>query len=165
MAFTDNQKREHTYELQRFLHDLSYKDVKIPVVIPDGIYGRETANAVKAYQHANGIDLTGETDSETWSAIAGDRKSIPTPMLLKTVPNDFVLTADSPREIIYIIQVMLDRLKCDFANIPAVTINGIYDSRTQNAVDAFMEIIGCDSAQCDVNVWNMLASIFNARII
>ena len=165
MAFTDRQKNDHTYELQRFLHDLSYRNEKIPPIIPDGIYGSETAQAVKAYQNANNMEPTGEVDSETWSAIANDRKTISSPILLKVIPQNFVLTPKSPKEIIYIIQIILDRLGDDFANIPTVTINGVYDSQMQSAIIAFEEISGAKLTNCNVNVWNMLASIFNARKI
>lgn len=165
MAFTDRQKRDHIYELQRSLHDLSYKDEKIPPIIPDGIYGSETAQAVKAYQRANNIEPTGEVDSNTWSAIAEDRKTIISPILLKVVPENFVLSANSPKEIIYIIQIILDRLSDDFANMPKVQINGVYNSQMQAAIEIFEDISGSKLTECNVNVWNMLASIFNARKI
>lgn len=38
--FSDEQLRQHIRELQQFLFGISHYNVRIPVIIPDGIYGR-----------------------------------------------------------------------------------------------------------------------------
>jgi len=49
MAYTNEDRRNHIRELQRYLYSLSFYDETMPQVVPDGIYGRETALAVRAF--------------------------------------------------------------------------------------------------------------------
>ena len=48
MAYTEQDRRNHIRELQQYLYSLSFLDETLPRVIPDGIYGRQTALAVRA---------------------------------------------------------------------------------------------------------------------
>ena len=163
MAFTDRQKREHISELQRNLYDISFVNEKIPPIIPDGIYGKETAQAVKAFQYANNLDATGEADSQTWTAIMDYCKSLKRPMSIFVIPKNFDLSLNSPKDMIYIIQVMLNRLSEDFHNFPQIEINGLYSSEMKKALANFSEISGANCEKFDVNAWNMLAELYNAR--
>src|SRR5436305_254763 len=43
--------------------------LNLPGTQIDGQYGKITADAVRAFQQANGIAATGEIDSETWNAL------------------------------------------------------------------------------------------------
>ena len=69
MAYTDEQKRQHILELQAYLHGISHQS-QLPHLIPDGVYGENTANAVRLFQQQNQLPPTGETDTATWNAIA-----------------------------------------------------------------------------------------------
>ena len=48
MAYTDEQKRQHILELQAYLHGISHQS-QLPHLIPDGVYGENTANAVRLF--------------------------------------------------------------------------------------------------------------------
>ena len=48
--------------LQTMLRVLSEQDRNHPTVVPDGIYGQTTANAVSSFQRMHGIPVTGITD-------------------------------------------------------------------------------------------------------
>ena len=65
IMFSDEQLRQHIRELQQFLFGISHYNVRIPVIIPDGIYGPETAGAVKIFQQEYGLMPTGEVDRYT----------------------------------------------------------------------------------------------------
>ncbi len=41
-----------------------------------GVYGRETADAVRYYQKVNGLPVTGEADRETWRRLAEEYNSL-----------------------------------------------------------------------------------------
>ena len=69
MAYTEQDRRNHIRELQQYLYSLSFLDETLPRVIPDGIYGRQTALAVRAFQQKNGLRPNGETNRATWDAI------------------------------------------------------------------------------------------------
>ncbi len=163
MAFTDQQRKEHISELQKRLYDVSFVNEKVPPVMSDGIYGKETAQAVKAFQYANNLDATGEADSKTWDTIMNYCQTLKTPITVSVVPKNFVLSNTTSKDIIYIIQVMLNRLGEEFSNFPQIEINGIYSEKMKEALIFLSQVSNIDCKQFDVSTWNMLAFIFNAR--
>ncbi len=56
-------------ELQEYLRYLSFYDASLPEIGVDGIYGRETAEAVAAFQELYQMDPTGRVDRVTWDLI------------------------------------------------------------------------------------------------
>ena len=63
--YTDEQKKSHIMELQRYLHGLNMHKGNEPAVIPDGVYGERTTAAVSLFQRENGIPVTGKTDRKS----------------------------------------------------------------------------------------------------
>ena len=55
--------------LQTMLRVIAEDDPRLPLVVPDGIYGPTTMNTVASFQRMNGIPVTGITDQQTWDAI------------------------------------------------------------------------------------------------
>lgn len=55
--------------LQTMLRVIAEADPSHISVIPDGIYGPETMNAVSDFQRRHGLPVTGVTNQETWEAI------------------------------------------------------------------------------------------------
>ena len=55
--------------LQTMLQIISYSDPRLPLVIPDGIYGQSTISAVNRFQQLYNIPATGVTDQATWEKI------------------------------------------------------------------------------------------------
>ena len=55
--------------LQTMLRVIAEDDNRMPGVIPDGIYGPATMNAVTAFQRRDGIPVTGIVDQLTWERI------------------------------------------------------------------------------------------------
>ena len=55
--------------LQTMLRVLAEDDHRQPTVIPDGIFGPDTMNAVSVFQRRLGIPITGIVDQITWDAI------------------------------------------------------------------------------------------------
>ncbi len=70
MPYTPNQKKKHIREFQQYLQGISYYNNKIPLIIPDGYFGKETATAVRAFQREYRIPETGTVTPETWNKAA-----------------------------------------------------------------------------------------------
>lgn len=51
------------------LRTLSMLDEELPTLVPDGIYGSATANAVSAFQKKHDLPITGIADRDTHQAI------------------------------------------------------------------------------------------------
>ena len=56
--------------LQTMLRVLAESVDEYKALIPDGIYGPDTMEAVRIFQRHNQLPITGVTDQETWDHIA-----------------------------------------------------------------------------------------------
>ena len=59
--------------LQTMLRTIAHVDETLLKLVPDGIYGPNTVQAVREFQRQNALPVTGETDNATWSQSAGRR--------------------------------------------------------------------------------------------
>ncbi len=59
-------KAEATRQVQTYLLELFYAEEDLLHVTVDGIYGKETADAVSAFQRKHGLAVTGEVDDATF---------------------------------------------------------------------------------------------------
>lgn len=162
MAYTLPQRRDHIREIQEMLYELSFFDERIPKVIPDGIYGRETALAVKAFQQLYGLRATGEVNQATWEAISDvyRREIQKIAMALDIFPHERknISAGDQGLEV-YAVQAMLRVLADIFQNLSRLPVTGLYDSKTENAVREFQKISGQpETGVTDPHTWNLLAS-------
>ena len=76
MLYTDAQKQEHIEEILGLLYQIALRDRRIPIVLPQKEFTEEAALAVRAFQEAYGLPVTGEIDSETWNAIADTYRAL-----------------------------------------------------------------------------------------
>ena len=53
-------------ELQNYLREISQGDANVRQVIPDGMYGQRTRDAVTDFQRSKNMPQTGEVNFETW---------------------------------------------------------------------------------------------------
>lgn len=166
MAFTDEHKKEHITELQNHLYVISHNDERIPSVMADGFYGKDTVGAVKAFQRSKGLETTGETDSATWRKIA-DQAALHNalPVMLDIFPEDFVLIPESTGYLVYIIQVLMNILSREYDNLPEVEINGFYSPQMNEAVIRLKEISGTEESEDGIGIdtWNILAKKANSK--
>lgn len=137
--YTEEQKRSHIRELQGYLYQLARSDTRIPIIIPDGVYGAETAAAVRKFQELYGLPVTGEVDRPTWDSIVREyQRIVALPLELNVFPSvRYVLREGDEGALVYFVQVMLDLLGGRFADLLPVEINGRFDKKTADAVRAF----------------------------
>jgi len=68
-AVSEGSPRNQVLIVQYFLSILAQFDPLIPFVTLDGIYGPATRQAVRSFQTAQGIPVTGTVDTATWNAL------------------------------------------------------------------------------------------------
>ena len=61
---------EKVRQLQNQLNRIAQNYPAIPIIAADGIYGPETAKAVRAFQKIFNLEQTGVTDYPTWYSIS-----------------------------------------------------------------------------------------------
>lgn len=169
MAYTAQDRRNHIRELQQYLYALSFYDDTIPRVIPDGIYGRETALAVRAFQQKHGLRPNGETNRATWDAIASTHQSeiekIASPLHVFSKSREIIGMGEVGFSVL-IVQSILKTLKLRFHNMQEIQINGIYDEATQAAIRLFQQNTGCSTTgNVDRCTWNVLVAAIESAIL
>lgn len=166
MAYTQQQRRDHIRELQRMLYELSFFENRIPFIIPDGIYGRETAQAVKAFQQIYGLRPSGEVNHATWEMIAAEHldKIGRVPVRLDLFPKDRKNISKGDRGIaVYAIQALLTAVAERFDSLTPPMVTGFYDEATETAVSEFQSIgLRPVTGQTDRETWNLLAAAVNS---
>lgn len=160
MAYTNAQKKQHIFELQTYLHAISLFNDKIPQIIPDGVYDKDTVLAVKAFQREYGLPETGNTDPATWNKVVNVYKAYlhAAPVPYNVFPSaSYICESGTKGELIYIIQAMLNTISRSYDNFPAIEVCGEYNVLTSDAVKQFQKKVGLpQNGRVNSGTWNML---------
>lgn len=133
--------------LQTMLRILAQDDSQLPTVVPDGIYGQSTLNAVSAFQRKYGLPVTGITDQATWDKIVEAYE----PALVRVGKAEPIEIIMNPGQVfhqgdqsayLYLVQSMLTALADDYPNMNAPDHCGILDPTTAEALAAFQLLAG-----------------------
>lgn len=161
----DNQ---NIFELQRYLRYISLYYSEIPAVNPDGVYGKETNDAVRAFQKRFGLAESGTADVTTWDMIIRVYKELkrqnrmPQPVYIFPLGIPYLEEGDEIEEI-YVLQLLLRRMGKIYNNIAFPDITGTFDSKTAQAVNDLKEISGLETdGRVTREIWNILADTYSA---
>lgn len=114
--YTDAQKRSHIFDLQTFLRRIQQSEGSAAPLVPDGIFGAQTAAAVREYQQQNCLPVTGIADQRTWNAIYASYAALiaadALPMQTAFFPpeSDTVLKPGAKSPSVYVLQLMLSEI-------------------------------------------------------
>lgn len=132
-------------------------------VIPDGIYGSTTMEAVSQFQREHGLPITGVTDQQTWERITAEYQSAlvridaAQPLQLILNPGQ-VLRKGEYHPYLYLIQAMLMAISEVYESVPMPPMTGILDIPTAEAVSAFQYLSDLpQTGEIDKITWKHLA--------
>lgn len=152
--------------LQTMLRIIATHHSDLPSVIPDGIYGQQTAQAVSAFQRKYGIPITGIADQATWEMIVSVYKpalihiSPAQPLQIILQPNQVVRSGEDHHSI-YLVQAMLTALAKDYGTIPPPPLSGTLDAETGESIIAFQRLSGLEiTGELDKITWKHLVLQF-----
>lgn len=152
--------------LQHMLRYIALQDPTHENVIPDGIYGPQTASAVSRFQRKHGLPVTGVTDQNTWEAIRAEympaRVQIDQayPLQLVLNPNQVIRRGDSHPNI-HIVQAILYVLSQEYSSILEPSRSGTVDDATAASLSSFQELTGLPpTGDLDKLTWKELAIHF-----
>jgi peptidoglycan hydrolase-like protein with peptidoglycan-binding domain len=165
MAYSDEDKRQQIREVQEYLYAISFYDDNIIRVIPDGIYGRETALSVRSFQTEHDLPVTGEVDRQTWDKIVEvyrEYVALP-PYPIDVFPSTmFVLDQNRSGSLVYILQAMLLDIYKTYKNVPQVNVNGTYDDITVETIKRIQEIANLNvTGLTNRTTWNVIVTTYN----
>ncbi len=163
-------KKESIMEVQRNLRTLYRDGFLTKSIIPDGVYGDETKEAVKEFQKLIGLEETAIVDYETWTALSEMaalcakklEKSLPIYPFEKMLAEEKVLLGETS-DLVLLIQIMLKELAAyNFVEIP---LSGTFDESTESAIKALQQIYGLPTTGAvDKDTWNALATAYNKYV-
>ena len=125
-------------EIQTFLHFISDKKHNdIERVAIDGIFGKETEDAVRDFQRIYGRSESGIVDSDTFRLL----NEIYLQILLENAASDFIVSEEgfplslgSQGNDVLVLNIMLIELKKNYPDINEVGKSGYFSKETENAV-------------------------------
>lgn len=166
-VFTPEAYAQDVEELQDCLRVISRHNPSIPRVSVDGVFARDTTQAVNAFQTEYGLPPTGIVNRETWDAVVREasrlrRLSAPAlPVPLFHPPRRIVKPGDTG-DLPFAIQLLLRAIRRRYRNIRPVRLTGSYDGDTADAVRAFQIIAGlAPTGAVDKETWNALVGLYS----
>jgi peptidoglycan hydrolase-like protein with peptidoglycan-binding domain len=152
--------------LQTMLRVIAEDDPRLPTVVPDGIYGQTTMQAVSAFQRIYNLPVTGITDQDTWEQIvAVYRQALvrigpAEPIEILFEPGQVFRVGDS-NAYIYLLQSILTQLSNDSPTITPPDHSGVLDDPTSEALAAFQLLAGLPpTGELDKITWKYLVKQF-----
>ena len=131
-------------------------------VIPDGVYGSQTAAAVRSFQRRQGLNPTGAVDQDTQERIVREYERAyiearrAQPVQIKLDPGQ-VLRRGERNPHLYLVQSMLTVLHMLEPRIPAPTHTGVLDAQTSEALAVYQTLAGLPpTGELDKHTWKNL---------
>lgn len=152
--------------LQTMLRVIAEDDRSYLTVVPDGIYGPTTMNAVSTFQRKQNLPITGIVDQLTWEMIVAAyqpaviRVEKAQPIEIVMDPGQVFRLGDvSPY--IYLMQSMLTQLSNDHPSIEPPGHSGILDSMSSTSLSSFQCLAGLPvTGELDKITWKHLVHQF-----
>lgn len=149
--------------LQTMLLVISQNDGSYPAVIPDGIYGPNTVQAVSHFQRRHGLPVTGVTDQATWDAVVAVyepafTQQAPAQALNILLDSGQVICKGERNSNLYLVQGMLAVLSERYQCIGKPSMNGLLDQLTADALSSFQQLSNLPmTGNLDRITWKHLA--------
>lgn len=152
--------------LQTMLRVLAEQDDRYLSIIPDGIYGQTTVEAVSLFQQIHGLPVTGITDQNTWESIVAEyepalilvTEAQPVEIILN--PNE-VLRRGDESPYLRVAQALLWVLSETYASVGRPGQSGILDAATEDSLSSFQALSGLPmTGELDKVTWQQLALHF-----
>ena len=131
--------------LQTMLRVISEDDNSYPTLVPDGVYGPGTMNAVSVFQRKNNLPTTGITDQSTWETIVKKYE----PALIRVENAEPIQIIMNPGQVyrqgdaspyIYLLQSMLTQLSQNHNAITRPSHTGVLDAETARSISGFQTL-------------------------
>ena len=142
--------------LQTMLRTIAHVDETLLKLVPDGIYGPNTVQAVREFQRQNALPVTGETDNATWNKLVAVY-TVQSPSVLPAAP---VTVRWTPNRTL-LIQSMLQALARFYVNAPVLTVTGVHDAPSVAAVKWLQRLAALpQTGEIDQTTWAYLSGLY-----
>ena len=156
---------EKVQELQYYLNNIA-NVYDIPKIIPDGIFGNATREAVIAFQRLFGLVPDGIVGPATWSEIVNIYNSLITSQannggyIYSDEYPGYVLKEGLENGDIKWLQTYLNDIAEFYKEVLKVKVDGIFNRSTKNSVRAFQKLFDLNvTGEVGVNDWEKLIQV------
>ena len=158
--------RDDVIELQQMLRLLARDNDAIPIIAVDGIYEKETENAVIAFQLQNGLEPNGVIDFATWTAVTeayNEKIALSQVSGLFIFPYaSYVTEPGEKSDTVKFIQLVISAIEVAYDIFDGSPISGVYDEKTMESVRRFQKINKLpETGLVDRKTWNSLSKSYN----
>lgn len=156
--------------LQTFLRKISEVYTNIPSLIPDGIFGDDTHNAVIEFKKAFNLPADGIVDFECWNKILSVYDDIINDQLPPAPADIFpsnpaIIKESDTHPSLYVIHAMLHNLSSYFPNLPNISITGTHDDDSIAITKELQKIFDMEpTGYINTTFWNRLTSLYSMFI-
>ena len=134
--------------LQYYLKFLAFFDKELRDLAVDGIFGEDTAEAIRVFEAKYGLPVDGIADRDLWSAL-----TVQYNILLNTLPEEYqqyagqlypgaFLTLGSSGRSVLVLQQNINRIAATDSRVPVVEVTGLYEQDTADAVSVLQSQTG-----------------------
>lgn len=156
--------------LQRMLNQLALYDKTYMRLVPDGIYGERTLEAVMIFQREAGLPVTGVVDNQTWDAIVAAYEKMEflygTPPPLNVLPSGAFTCRKGERSApMLIVRAIFNALCQVTTNFATCTGTDINDGNTYENLCAVQKLSGLPvTGTLDRSTWACLCQLYHALV-
>lgn len=149
--------------LQTMLQVIAQNDRGYISLIPDGIYGPETMQAVAVFQRKHMLPVTGIADIRTWEAIVPiydlslTKSDAEEPIEVVWNPGSVISVGESHPNL-YLAQGMLSVLAEVYHSVSKPSLSGVLDDITADSLTSFQMLSGLPmTGKLDSATWTHLS--------
>lgn len=149
--------------MQTMLRTIAVFDASYVPIIPDGIYGPETMQAVAVFQRKHMLPVTGIADLTTWEAIVPicdlslTKQDAAVPIEVVWNPDSVVKSGGSHPNL-FLAQGMLAVLSQVYHSVSMPALTGILDEITADSLSSFQMLAGLPmTGNLDRATWTHLS--------
>ena len=154
--------------LQYYLDFLGFFYDTLPDITVDGIFGEETRNAVLAFQQQFGLPQDGIVGRQTWYRLQDEYVAV-----LRALPSEYssyssllypgyYITTGATGKVVEQLQTFINTIARNNSSVPAVTVDGVFGTATQNAVRAIQRLVGQNpTGAVGPLTWNAIVNLYN----
>ena len=155
--------------LQYYLYFVSVFDNRVlsPQII--GVFGEKTYQSVVSFQRLFEFEPNGIVDESLWNYLLDVYESLysalPPSAFSESAASYFgnILILGSVGPEVRFLQSYLNEVGKLYDEIPDLTVNGVYDEQTENAVKAFQKLFGIkETGVTTSTTWDILSDVYNA---
>lgn len=151
--------------LQFMLRRLSRRYPFLPVLVPDGVFGERTLEAVMLFQRELHPPVTGAVDEGTWRAIQNEwldlERELAAPRTLRGVPPGVHVEEGREESYLYPIQAMFQSLSKILEGVQLEDINGVHSGTSVDNIRWLQRHAMLDeTGEIDRETWDMLTRLY-----